>query len=143
VSSGSLTLDGQEITYSYPAGWRLKQETRDGYSRLTLDGPDGAVMSLLIYTSSAAPAQLAAVLLDAIKNQFPGVAATPLAGTVAGSRAEGYTLTFSYSGVAMTGTILSFRAARLGFTLYTQAADELASAAQPGFDVFRQTLTVK
>jgi hypothetical protein len=136
-------VNGQSISYSYPDGWRLKQQTTERFSQVSLEGPDGALLSLTIYGLDMETQQLSAMTLDAMKKQFPNVTATALTGTVGGYTAEGYTLKFSYMGVPMTSTILSFRGGKSSFTLYTQAADEDLSAVQPGFDLIKNTLVVK
>jgi len=144
-SKASLTVNGQGITYSYPNGWRLKQETKNNYSQMSLEAPEpeAALLSLTIYGMDMQPRQLSASLLDAMQKQFTGATATPITGTIAGYPAEGYSLTFTYLGVPMTGTILSFRGDKASFTWYTQSANEDLPAVQPGFDLVRNTLVVK
>jgi len=110
---------------------------------LTLEGPDGALLTLTIYGVDSEPSLLAKSLLDTMTKQFSGAKATPLVGTVGGLAAEGYTMKFAYMGVPMTSTILAFRGGKTSLTLYTQAADEDLSAVQPGFDVVKNTLVVK
>ena len=144
-SKASLTVNGQGITYSYPNGWRLKQETKNNYSQMSLEAPEpeAALLSLTIYGMDMQPRQLSASLLDAMQKLFAGATATPITGTIAGYPAEGYTLAFTVQGVPMTGTILSFRGDKASFTWYTQAANEDMPAVQPGFDLVRNTLVVK
>ena len=143
-STASLTVNGQSINYSYPNGWQLRQETKDGYSVVFLEGPDKVLLTLTMYGMDMEPAQLSATLLDTMKKQFGGATVTTLKGTVAGGiDAEGYRMTFTFKGVPMTSTILSFRGGKSSFTLYTQAADANLGAVQPGFDLIKNTLVVK
>ncbi len=143
VSSASSTVNGQVIGYSYPSGWQLKQETKERYSVVTLEGPDGALLTLTMYGAEMDPAQLSATLLETMKKQFSGATVTTLKGSVGGTDAEGYRMTFTFNGVPMTSTILSFRGGKSSFTLYTQAADAYLGGVQPGFDLIKNTLVVK
>ena len=136
-------MNGRRIAYSYPAGWALKQDTNNGFSRVSLSGPDGALQTLTLYSAGMNPAQLAASLLDGMKQKFPDATATPLTGTIGGFPAQGYTMKFTYMGVPMTSTILAFCGGPFCFTLYTQAADEDWSNLQPAFDVLKSTLVVQ
>ena len=110
---------------------------------VTLEGPDGALLTLTMYGADMEPAQLSATLLETMKKQFSGATVTPLKGSAGGIDAEGYRLTFTYMGVPMTSTILSFRGGKSSFTLYTQATDASLGAVQPGFDLIKNTLVVK
>jgi hypothetical protein len=142
-STAALTVNGQRVTYSYPNGWELKQETKDSYSQISLEAPQNALLSLTIYGMEMQPHELSASLLDELQGQFTGAAATPITGTIASYPAEGYTLTFTYLGVPMTGTILAFRGDKASFTWYTQSANEDLPAVQPGFDLVKNTLVVR
>ena len=143
ASNASLTVNGQAISYSYPNGWQLKQVTKDTYSLVSLEGPNGALLTLTMYGMDADPAQLSATLLETMKKQCGGATVTALTGTAGGIAADGYTMKFTYTATPMTATILSFRGGKSSFTLYTQAADADLGAVQPGFDLIKNTLVVK
>jgi hypothetical protein len=98
---------------------------------------------LTIYGLDTDPAQLSQTALDGLKKQFAGASATALTGTVSGFAAQGYTVQFTYSGVPMTGTILSFRGGKSSFSLYTQSADSFLTSVQPGFDAVKNSLVLK
>lgn len=142
-SKALLSVNGRGIAYSYPEGWELTQQTKDGFSQVSLEEPGGALLSLTIYGTDMEPRQLSAALRETMTKQFAGVTATPLTGTVGAFAAEGYALTFSYMGVPMSGSILSFRSGELAYTLYTQAADADLGQVQPGFDLVKTTFAVK
>jgi hypothetical protein len=131
------------VSYSYPSGWRLKQETKNSYTVVMLEAPDDSLLTLEIHGADMAPSLLSKLLLDDLTKKFSGATSTPLTGTVAGLAAEGYTMKFTVQGLPMTGTILSFRGAKSSLRLYTQAADEDLAAMQPAFDVIKNTLVVK
>jgi len=143
TSSASLAINGQMVSYSYPSGWALKQSTNNQQTVATIEGPEGAFVSLTVYGADSSPAQLSAAHLDALKKQAGSVSATPLATTVNGVPAEGYTVKFSSGGVPTTGVILSLRGGRSAVTLYTQAADADLSVMQARFDVVKNTLVVR
>jgi len=143
TSSASVTVNDQGVAFLYPNGWHFKQETRDHQSWISIESPEGALVSLTIYDQSMEPRQLSEMILDNLKGQFPGAAARPATGKVGGFDAEGYAMSFIHRGVPFTAHILSFRGGRLSFTLVTQAADAQMSSVQPGFDLIKNTLVVK
>jgi len=143
TSSASLAVNGQLVSYSYPSGWSLRQVTKDHHTVVTIEGPEGALVTLTVYGFDSSPAQLSASQLEALKKQFAGATATPLAETVGGRPAEGYTVKFVVDNIPMTGAILSLRGGKSAVTLYTQAADADLGVMQARFDVIKNSLVVK
>jgi hypothetical protein len=118
------TYDDHGIRFDYPSGWEL-DETDDGpRTTVALQSPGGTAFALVTLDEECpAPSDLADEALQAMKEEYPGLDASPALETIDGHHAVGHDLEFLSLDVANSSTIRCFRTPRRTVFVFGQWSD--------------------
>jgi hypothetical protein len=118
------TYDDHGIRFEYPATWEV-EETDDGdVVTVALNAPDGLAFALVTLDDSRpAPAEMADEALQAMRDEYPGLDASPALETIAGHRAVGHDVEFISLDMTNTCAIRAFRTPRHSVLVFGQWSD--------------------
>jgi hypothetical protein len=112
------------ISFQYPENWTLDDsDALLGRKSVTVYSPGGAFWSVAIHSGSTSPAKLAAVAVEAMKKEYPGLEIDETFETVAGHELIGYDLAFYYLDLINTALVRSLRVGPTAYTIFCQAED--------------------
>jgi hypothetical protein len=82
------------VSFRYPDNWRLdREESADGWTVL-LQSPGTAFLTLTCDQSGASTEEIAAAALEALREEYPALEASPQVDTLAGQMAVGHDIEF-------------------------------------------------
>jgi hypothetical protein len=117
-------FDKLGISFQYPENWTLDDsDALLGRKSVTVYSPGGAFWSVAIHSCSADPATLAAVVVETMKKEYPGLEIDEAEETVAGCDLVGYDLAFYYLDLINTAVIRGVRIGTGTYTIYCQGED--------------------
>ena len=117
-------FDKLGISFQYPENWTLDDsDALLGRKSVTVYSPGGAFWSVAIHSGSAAPAKLAAAVVEAMTKEYPGLEVDEAHETVAGHDLIGYDLAFYYLDLINTALVRSLRVGPTTYTVFCQAED--------------------
>jgi hypothetical protein len=117
-------FDSLDISFQYPDNWTLDDsDALLGHKSVTVYSPGGAFWSVAIHSGTAEPTELAAAVVDAMRQEYEGLEAQPADDTLAGHRLTGYDLAFYCLDLTNTAHVRSLRFAHATYTVYCQAED--------------------
>ncbi len=134
-------FDGLGISFQYPDNWTLDDsDALLGRKSVTVYSPGGAFWSVAIHSGNAEPAKLAAVVVDAMKQEYQGLEAQEIEESVAGHELVGYDLAFYCLDLTNTAHVRSLRFAHTTYTIYCQAEDREYERLKKVFEAMTITL---
>ena len=91
----TTVFDDHGIRFAYPPDWEL-DETDDGArTTVSVSSPDGLAFALVtIDEDRPEPSELADEALEAMREEYPGLDASPALETIAGQKAIGHDVEF-------------------------------------------------
>ena len=122
------------IRFLYPDNWTLDEdEALHGNNSVTVQSPGGAFWSVALHPSTTDPAELAAVALAALKEEYTDSEAQPITEEFGDQTLKGYDMNFFYLDLTSTATIRCFRKADATCLILTQAEDHDFATLAPVF----------
>jgi hypothetical protein len=82
------------ISFRYPENWTLEREDGDGGWTVSVQSPDTAFMVLSCDNSMPSTEDVAETTLEALREEYPGLEATPAIDTLADRMAIGHDIQF-------------------------------------------------
>jgi len=113
------------ISFQYPDNWTLDDSDAIlGRKSVTVYSPGGAFWSVAIHSGSADPAELAATVVETMRQVYEGLESEEAQETVAGRELIGYDLAFYCLDLTNTALIRGARIAQTTYTIFCQAEDK-------------------
>ena len=129
------------ISFQYPDNWTLDDsDALLGRKSVTVYSPGGAFWSVALQSGTAEPAKLATIVVEAMKQEYPGLEAEPAQQKTAGHELVGYDLAFYCLDLTNTACVRSFRFAHTTYTIYYQAEDREYEQMERVFQAITLTL---
>jgi hypothetical protein len=87
--------EGHGVRFEYPSDWDLEESDEGEASTVEVQAPGGLAFALVRSDESGPdPASVADEVLDAMREEYPGLDVTPAMETIAGYHATGYDVEF-------------------------------------------------
>ena len=116
--------DDNGIRFEYPEGWELDVTDDGPRTAVTVQSPDGPAFALVtVDDSRPGPDELVDEALAALRDEYPGLDATPARETIAGHDAVGHDVEFISLDLTNTAAIRSFRTERRTVFVMAQWSD--------------------
>ena len=117
-------FDDRGIRFQYPDGWDVEETDEGSVTTVALHAPDGLAFALVsLDEGRPAPPEVAEKALEAMREEYPTLEATPAQETVDGHRAIGHDAEFISLDIANTCAIRCFETERRTVLLFAQASD--------------------
>jgi hypothetical protein len=134
-------FDSLGISFQYPDNWTLDDsDALLGRQSVTVYSPGGAFWSVAIRPGTAEPAKLAAAVVDAMKQEYPGLEAQPAEESIVGLDLVGYDLAFYCLDLTNTAHVRRLKVAHSSYTIYCQAEDREYEQLRRVFEAMTVTL---
>ena len=118
----TATFQSFGIRFLYPENWELAEETSGQHPRsVQVQSPTGAVWSLYVYETPAAPRELADEALAALTAEYPGLESRAAGGQLGNTDTTGYDVDFYCLDLVIACRIRSFRRQEKTFLVICQA----------------------
>lgn len=135
------TYDDHGIRFEYPEEWEVEVTDEDAITTVSLQSPEEAFAFVTVDESCPAPAEVADQALEAMREEYPGLDASPALETIGGHRAVGHDVEFISLDMTNTCAIRCFRTPRRTVLVFGQWSDLDADVNEPLIQGMRQTLT--
>jgi hypothetical protein len=130
--ASAVIYDDRGIRFQYPEDWEVEVTDEGSVTTVALHAPDGLAFALVtVDDSRPAPAMVADQALEAMREEYPGLDASPALETISGHRAVGHDVEFISLDMTNACAIRCFRTDRrtvLVFGQWSDLEDEDASA---------------
>jgi hypothetical protein len=137
----SITYDDHGIRFDYPEEWELEVIAEDSLRTVSLRSPKGLAFALVTVDESCpAPAEVADQALEAMRDEYPGLDATPALDTIDGNPAVGHDVEFISLDFTNACAIRCFRTPRRTVLVFGQWSDLEADEDEPLIEGVRRTL---
>jgi hypothetical protein len=134
-------FDSLGISFQYPENWTLDDsDALLGRKSVTVYSPGGAFWSVAIEPGKAKPAEMAAAVVDTLKQEYEGLESQEAEEIVAGFDLIGYDLAFYCLDLTNTAHVRSFRSVHTTYTIYCQAEDREYELVRRVFQAMTLTL---
>jgi hypothetical protein len=131
-----LTYDDHGIRFLYPDSWEVEVTDEESVTTVALHAPDGLAFALVTVDDSCpAPTMVADQALEAMREEYPTLDASPALETIGGHRAVGHDIEFISLDLTNVCAIRCFRTDRrtvLVFGQWSDLEDEDAGAVLTG-----------
>lgn len=119
------TYDDHGIRFDYPGDWEVEVTEEEGsVTTVSLQSPDGPAFALVtVDESRPAPEEIADAALEAMREEYPGLDASPARETIGGRAAVGHDVEFLSLDMTNACTIRCFRTERRTVLLFGQWSD--------------------
>src|SRR3954447_10893464 len=116
--------DDGGIRFEYPGDWELEETDDETITTVAVQAPGGLAFALVTMDDSCpAPAEVADQALEALREEYPVLDATPALETIQGHRAVGHDVEFISLDMTNSCTIRSFRTPRRTVFVLAQWSD--------------------
>jgi hypothetical protein len=119
------TFDDHGIRFNYPADWELEVTDDEGpITTVSLQSPEGPAFAVVTVDESRPEVEdVAAAALEAMREEYPGLDASPASETIGGHAAFGHDVEFLSLDMTNGCNIRCFRTARRTVLLFGQWSD--------------------
>ncbi|GAC1471695.1 MAG: hypothetical protein NVSMB9_18140 [Isosphaeraceae bacterium] len=118
------TYDDNGVRFEYPDDWQIEVSDEGEIITVAVNAPDGLAFALVTTDDSRpAPAMVADKALEAMREEYPSLDATPALETINGHRAVGHDIEFLSLDLTNGCAIRSFRTPRRTVLLFNQWSD--------------------
>jgi hypothetical protein len=112
------------MAFQYPENWTIEDEdTLAGSRAVTVNSPGGGFWSAAVFPPLTDPHQLAALILDAMKEEYEGLEVETIRENLAGQDLSGYDLSFFFLDLTNTAQIRWVQCYNAVYTIFCQAED--------------------
>ena len=120
----TVIYDDRGIRFEYPGDWELEVTDDGPLTTVAVQAPGGLAFALVTMDDSCpAPAEVADQALEALREEYPVLDATPALETIDGHRAIGHDIEFISLDMTNACTIRCFRTPRRTVLLFGQWSD--------------------
>jgi hypothetical protein len=134
-------FDRLGISFQYPENWTLDDsDALRGHKSVTVYSPGGAFWTVAMHSGKAEPAELAATIVETMRQEYEELEAEEIHENVAGHDLIGYDLAFYCLDLTNSGRVRSFRSSRTTYTIYCQAEDREYELLNKVFEAMTLTL---
>jgi hypothetical protein len=120
----TATYDDHGIRFRYPEAWEVEVTDEGGVTTVALHAPDGLAFALVsVDDSCPAPASVADQALEAMREEYPTLDASPVLEDIGGHRAVGHDVEFISLDMTNACTIRCFRTDRRTVLVFGQWSD--------------------
>lgn len=106
----TATYDDNGIRFEYPLDWELEVNDEEDVTTIALHAPDGLAFALVtVDESKPDPAMVVDEALEAMREEYPTLDATPALETIGGHRAVGHDVEFISLDLTNSCAIRCFR----------------------------------
>jgi hypothetical protein len=120
-----ITFNRLGISFQYPDNWTLDDsDALLGHNSVTVYSPGGAFWSVAVHPSSADPAQLAAAIVETMRQEYEGLESEAAQETVADCVLTGWDLAFYCLDLTNTALVRSIQLGQNTYTIFCQADDQ-------------------
>jgi hypothetical protein len=117
-------FEKSSISFQYPDNWELDEEVgRSGHKSVTVSSPGGAFWSVAVLPLSADPKQMAEVVVEAIKDEYPETEAYAAIETILGHELQGYDMNFPCLDMINSAQVRCVSMAKNNYTIFCQGED--------------------
>src|SRR4051812_31239941 len=118
------TYDDHGIRFRYPADWSVEVTDEDSVTTVALHAPDGLAFGLVtVDDSRPAPITVAEQALEAMREEYPALDASPAEESIGGHRAVGHDVEFISLDMTNACAIRCFRTDRRTVLVFGQWSD--------------------
>lgn len=118
------TYEGHGVRFAYPAEWLLDETDEDEVATIEVQAPDGLAFAWVRCDEGCPdPADVADEVLEAMRQDYPGLDVAPAMETVAGHHATGYDVEFFSLDFTNGATIRCFRTGERTVLVFGQWSD--------------------
>jgi hypothetical protein len=135
------TYDDRGVRFEYPDDWEIDVSEDGPRTAVTVQSPDGPAFALVtVDDSRPEPDELADEALAALRDEYPGLDATPARETIAGHDAVGHDVEFISLDLTNTAAIRSFRTDRRTVFVMAQWSDVEGDAPESALRALRRSI---
>jgi hypothetical protein len=132
--------DDRGIRFEYPGDWELEVTDDDPLTTVAVQAPGGLAFALVTVDDSCpAPADVADQALEALREEYPVLDATPALETINGHHAVGHDIEFISLDMTNACTIRCFRTPRRTVLLFGQWSDLVGDDSEATLDALRRS----
>jgi hypothetical protein len=132
--------DDRGIRFEYPNDWELEVTDDGPLTTVAVQAPGGLAFALVTVDDSCpSPADVADQALEALREEYPVLDASPALETINGHRTVGHDVEFISLDMTNSCTIRCFRTPRRTVLLFGQWSDLVAEESEPNLDAVRRT----
>ena len=119
-----VCYDDHGIRFEYPADWDLEVTAEGAIATVAIQAPGGLVFALITVDDSCpAPAEVADLALEAMRDEYPALDATPALESIGGQKAVGHDVEFLSLDMINACAIRCFRTPRRTVLVFGQWSD--------------------
>ena len=138
----TATYDDRGIRFDYPGDWALEVTDDGPVTTVSLQSPEGLAFALVTVDDTCpAPAEVADEALAAMREEYPGLVASPAMETIGGHPAVGHDVEFISLDMTNACAIRCFRTPRRTVLVFGPWSDLEAEVNEPLIQGVRRTLT--
>jgi hypothetical protein len=127
-------FDKSGVTFQYPENWTLEVDNpQPGEIAATVTSPTGAFWSVAMHPRKAEPLELTDTVLEAMRQEYPGLEAESVEETIEGHELVGHDLNFFYVDLVGTAQIRAVRLPWTTFAIHCQGEDREFGKIEPVF----------
>jgi hypothetical protein len=135
------TFDDLGIRFEYPEGWELEVTDEGAVTTVSLHSPEGPAFALVTVDESCPdPGEIADEVLQAMREEYPGLDASPAAESIGGHEAVGHDVEFISLDMTNTCAIRCFRTPRRTVLVFGQWSDLEGQDVGPALETVRRSL---
>ncbi|WP_406698824.1 hypothetical protein V5E97_08060 [Singulisphaera sp. Ch08] len=118
------TYEDHGIRFQYPADWEMEVTDDGQVTTVSIQSPSGLAFAIVTTDETCpAPAEVADEALEAMREEYPGLDATPALETIASHGAAGHDVEFLSLDMTNSCEIRCFRTPRRTIFLFGQWSD--------------------
>jgi hypothetical protein len=120
----SATYEDHGIRFLYPEGWEIEVTDEASVATVALHAPDGLAFALVtVDDNRPAPTMIADQALEAMREEYPALEASPARETINGHNAVGHDIEFISLDLTNNCAIRCFRTDRRTVLVFGQWSD--------------------
>jgi hypothetical protein len=117
-------FDDLDLRFEYPGDWDLEVLDDGSRTTVTVQSPGGLAFAMITLDEERpAPSTLADEALSAMREEYPGLEATPALETIDGQRASGHDIEFVSLDMLNSCAIRCYRTPRRTILVFNQWSD--------------------
>ncbi len=133
-------FDKQGIRFQYPENWTIETSTALDEDGVTVFSPGGGFWSVVIRDGDDGPLEVAAVVVETMRELYDELECRPAEELVAGKELVGYDLNFYCLDLTNTAQIRAFRRNEKIYLVLFQAEDREYEQIEPVFRAMTRSL---
>ena len=130
------------IRFEYPPAWEVEEDDEGPVTTVSVHAPDGMAFALVrIDESRPSPAEVADEALDAMRDEYPDMDASPVLETIDGHKAIGHDVAFFSFDMTNSCSIRCYQTSRHTVLLFGQWSELDADESQSALRTLRRSVS--